>query len=41
MDLQAKKKTCQKKQLPDFSIDIFIGEYNISPKKKDFLQFHQ
>jgi hypothetical protein len=40
MDLQ-EKKTCQKKQLPDFSINIFIGEYNISPKKKDFLQFHQ
>jgi hypothetical protein len=31
----------KKKQLPDFSIDIFIDEYNISPEKKDFLQFHQ
>jgi hypothetical protein len=26
----------KKKQLPDFSIDISIDEYNISPKKKDF-----
>ena len=26
----------KKKQLPDFSIDISIDEYNISPKKKRF-----